>query len=429
MVYLGMLGIGMRSNRLSIQGVGLGIAALLAAAASAGVIAFLTVRTLEWFRGGSLAVGMGGTYNLHGYELGLLSIYLPVAGMVYAAFQRRVRNTDLAFGALFFWLVFTIATTLLLPGASYMFLWPLVAGLSALGLDLWGMRSGRDLRGTLRLLPVAVGVLLVGTVIYLVQLMFGVGILAAGGFLTVLVLGLAFPYLDFHRLPRPAAWILVPAALGILIISGTFLSTRTTHEQPALNFIFYSMDADSGKAGWVAQSHLLDPTLFPLFGMDPHRGHQSDYFPTSQEEQVWIQAAPALRAAPPELRVVEDVSRGGERILRLNIRSQRGADGIMAEVTAENAVLSASLYGERHSRETPRSQVFFKVIHVPSGGVEIAVTVRAGVPVTVRLADVSRGMPLDDRQRVAFEQMPRSGYGGGHGIDSMTLIHRAYRLP
>lgn len=429
LAYLGILVLGLRSRRITLKGIILGMAAFLIAAVSSGIIGFLTVKALEWLKGDSLVIGMGGTYNIHAYELGLLLIYLPATGAVYTVFQQVARKTDLFFGGLFFWVIFTAVSTLLLPGASYMFLWPLATGLLIMGVDLWLVKKGGVAQYVLHLLPVVVGLLLVGTVIYLVQLMFGIDILAAGGFLTVLVLMLAFPYLDFRLLPRAAAWAFVPALAGVLIIATTFIMTRAQPNQPALNFTFYSMNADTGKAGWVAQSHLLDSTLLPLFGIYPHQGHLNEYFPTSDEGQVWIQDAPALDAAAPEMQVIEDSTQGGQRTLRIMIRSPRGADGIMAEVTAQEAILTASLYGEQYNREAPRSRVFFKVIGSTRDGVEIALTLLAGSPVAIKLGDVSSGLPLDEIQQAAFDTGMRSGYGGGHGIDSMTLIHRAYSIP
>jgi hypothetical protein len=49
--------------------------------------------------------------------------------------------------------------------------------------------------------------------------------------------------------------------------------------------------------------------------------------------------------------------------------------------------------------------------------------------VTTRLAAISPDLPLNADQQAAFETGLRSGYGGGHGVDSMTLVHREYKLP
>lgn len=62
-------------------------------------------------------------------------------------------------------------------------------------------------------------------------------------------------------------------------------------------------------------------------------------------------------------------------------------------------------------------------------GVEVVLTLREGVPITIKLADVSPGLPLTSGQRTEIEFGMRSGYGGGHGIDLMTLIHREFLIP
>lgn len=426
--YILVLALGLVRRKLSWKGIGLGIAAFLAASAAAMLAGFFAVRVLDWAKGG-LAVGMGGTYNVHGYELGLLLVYLPITGAVYAAFQRKARPADLAMGALFFWLALTIGSTLLLAGASYMFLLPLVAGLLVLAAGSIAPSRYVLLLRLFRMVPVIIGLVLVGTVLYLVQLMFGAAILPAGGFLTVLIMALIFPDLEFRLLRRATAWAAAPALTGVVIIAAAALLARTQPDQPQLNFHFYSLDADMGKAGWVAQLHQHDDTLLPLLRHDPREELLANYFPTTAGDRVWVQDAPALDALPPELRVVSDTTENGQRTLRLNLRSPRGAYGIMADVLAEDAILSAGLYGERYSREDPRSTVFFKVIGVPEGGVEVELMLRAGVPVTIRLADITPGLPLDEHQQAAFASGLRSGYGGGHGIDSTTLIHRVYAIP
>ena len=360
LAYLLVLIYGLQSNSLSLRGIGLGIAAFLCASAAAAIFGYLGVKALDLLKGGELIAGMGGTYNAHWYELGMLLVFLPITASIYAVFQRKNNPESLAIGALLFWLVLTIASSFLLAGASYLFTWPLITGLLVLGAYLRVKKSGTIFPWTILLLPVMVGIVLVGTVLYLVQLMFGVGILPASGFLTVLILSLAFPYLEFMHLPRPSAWAVIPSVIGGLIIVTTALITRTQADQPRQNFIFYSMNADSGQARWVAEAQLPDPTLMPLLGQAPREGFLSDYFPTSMQKSVWIQDAAPIDSIPPELRVMEDSTNGSQRTLRLNLSSPRGASAIMAEVAAKDAILSATLYGEQFNRGEPRSSVFFK---------------------------------------------------------------------
>jgi hypothetical protein len=98
----------------------------------------------------------------------------------------------------------------------------------------------------------------------------------------------------------------------------------------------------------------------------------------------------------------------------------------MADIAAPGAILEGELYEERYSRETPRDHLFFKVIALAPEGVEIGVKLLAGAPVTIRLADVSLTLPALEGSAVQDAPPLRTGYGGGHGVDWMTLVHRRY---
>jgi hypothetical protein len=422
--YLLVVGLGLRRGRLSARGLANGGLAFGVAAGAAGLIAFLAATGLAAAKGGALQVGMGGTYDIHRYEAGLLLIYLAAAGLVYAHFQRRARPADLAAGALAIWLLLLIATTALLPGGSYLFLWPLAAGVVALrGMLLAPSGLVGPIRALL-LLPVLAGLVVAGGAVYLVQLMFGPLIWPAGAFLIVLLLALLFPYVEFATLPRPAAWAALLALLGAgLLAIGLFTPHSAT--QPRQNFLFYSLDADTGSAAWVARTTLPDATLAPWLGEAPGSGTLGDYFPGAWADAALVSPAPVLDQPAPELRVVEDVTAAGVRTLRLALRSPRQAWALLADVTAADAILASELYGERHTSPAPRDHVFFKVIGESPEGVEVTLELRPGVPVQVRLGDVSLSLPALAGEAAS---LLRTGYGGGHGIDSMTLVMRTYTI-
>src|SRR4051794_34569323 len=55
---------------------------------------------------------------------------------VYPPALKKLGAADLALGGLFWWLAGTIGTALALPGGSYLFVWPLLTGLVALGVSI-----------------------------------------------------------------------------------------------------------------------------------------------------------------------------------------------------------------------------------------------------------------------------------------------------
>ncbi len=428
-VFIAVLGWGLRRGRLTLPGLGAGLLAVLLAMAASALAAALAVRGLAQVKGGELIVGNGGTYHVEQYELGLLAIYLALAATTYALFQRRASAADLAAGALFFWLVLTIGSTLVLPGASYLFLWPLLAGLIVLGLLLTDARSLPAFQWVLVPIPVVIGLVLFGTALYLVQRMFGVGIYPVGGAMSVLLMALVFPYLDFRALPRAPVWAISTALAGILLLVVVGFVAGYSSDSPRQNFLFYSMNSDTGKAFWVAGTKPPeDETLSPWLGSAPVAGIMKDFFPRAWQEQVWTNDAPLLNQPGPEMKVLEDKTEAGVRSLRLKLRSDRSDWGAMADITAHGAILEGELYGERYSRDTARNNLFFKVIPLPTEGVDIGVKVAAGTPITVRVGIVNPELPaLGNGAR--WDALPiRTGYGGGHGVDGMALVYKSYIL-
>ena len=428
--FIVVFGLELRRGKLTPRGLATGVMVVLFSMVAVALFAYLAVQGLDLLKGGDLQVGNGGTYHVERYELGLLVVYLALTATIYTRFQRWISSADLAAGALIFWLVLTIVSTLLLPGASYLFLFPLLAGLIVLVLFLASTQRMNALQRFLVLIPVTTGLILLGTIIYLLQRLFGVNIFPVSGAMLVLVLALAFPYLDFHALPHAPVWAVSTAFIGILFLVWTGLSTGYNYDSPRQNFLFYSMNADTGKASWVASTKLPeDNTLSPWLGSVPMEGIMQDYFPEAWEDHVWTNDAPALNQPEPEMKILEDKTEAGVRSLRLNLRSPRGAWAEMADITAEGAILDGELYGEHYSKETPQDHLFFKVIALPPEGVEIAIKLLADTPVTIRLADVSLGLPPLDNRTNLYALPMRTGFGGGHGVDGMTLLHRIYKLP
>jgi hypothetical protein len=227
-------------------------------------------------------------------------------------------------------------------------------------------------------------------------------------------------------LPGAGVWAggFALAGLALSLVVGP--ATPGGAEQPRQNFLFYSQDADAGTAAWVAQTNLPDDTLAPWLGDMPRAAALQDFFPGGWNDRVYVQAAPPSGEPAAELTVLSDVTSGQVRTLRLRLSSPRRAWSLLAEASAVQAILAVELYGERFVTPAPRGSVFLKVVGVPAEGVEVAVDLLAGVPLQIRLGDVSLALPAFEGQPVLTTSPWRTGYGGGHGIDGMLLIHRQY---
>ena len=132
LLFAAVVAYGLVKRQLTLSGVAQGLLALPLSIAGAAV---LVAAAQSLGANGSETAARGYAYR-DLYLLGLLALTLAATSGVYVWFRRGVGAQDLTAGTLLWWLILTTLTTLFLPGGSYLFTWPLLFGLVALGLSL-----------------------------------------------------------------------------------------------------------------------------------------------------------------------------------------------------------------------------------------------------------------------------------------------------
>lgn len=155
---------GGRAKRLNLEGVGKGLAAVPAAALAAACGVVLTGRS---------AAALGGDEHFAAPVLAFVA--LALAGAVHEWFRRWVGDANLLLGALTWWMLLLLLTSLLWPGASYLFAWPSLAALAAalVWFKAGDARAAGGARFALLLLAALAALALFAPVVYLSLVAFG----------------------------------------------------------------------------------------------------------------------------------------------------------------------------------------------------------------------------------------------------------------
>lgn len=203
---LAVVVVGRRAKRLSLGGVGKGLAAVPAAALAAAFGVVLA---------GRLATALGGGERFAAPVLAFVALVL--AAVVYAWFRQRVGGANLLLGALGWWLLLLLLTSLLWPGASYLFTWPLLVALAAV--LVWFVTGDAPLatgaRFALLLLAALAALALFAPVVYFALVAFGLSSNAAAFIIAVpasFVSALLVPYFAPTESTAPAKQVRVAAA-------------------------------------------------------------------------------------------------------------------------------------------------------------------------------------------------------------------------
>ncbi len=173
-------------------------------------------------------------YGVRWFEAALLLFTLALVLVEWGPVLRRFTGKQVIWGALFWWLLALVATTLLLPGATYLFLWPLLFALIGIA---WG-------KPWIAAVPLLV---LFTPVWHSLALLLGfglpsfLGVLAAFGLLPLLPL--------LREMTKPL--LLLPSL--VLLLAGLLcFGVGTQQTGPRISALLYLENADEGKAQWVS---------------------------------------------------------------------------------------------------------------------------------------------------------------------------------
>jgi hypothetical protein len=339
---------GVRSEQLTVRGAlkGLGgfLLSLLASSGLATGIWFGAVQLHSEYQ--AMLTYRGLLYNAHFYVYAYAAMAIAIAAAILVWLRRKSSVMDLSFGAMLFWWLMVLVTSILMPGFSYLFTWPLLFSALALGWVLWRSPSHKEIILTVGVLP---GVILFAPFIYVLFNFALAPIIGTIGLFVSLLLGLLIPQLDL--LTRTNKWRLTWVTLSIcavFLVIGS-LTAGFDADHPGPNEVAYLLNADSGEATWFSGGPIQDDWTRQFFSSEPERGTVGELFPIAKRSRFPIMQgeAPSIALEAPKVEVLDDQTSGSVRTLQLSLSSPRGAPVIMLDVEPYAAVQAIIFDGKR----------------------------------------------------------------------------------
>jgi hypothetical protein len=333
--------------------------------------------------------------------LGFVALSIATAAALAVLLQRKISVPDMVMGALLWWAVFAILTSIISPGASYLFIWPLLFSLVALVFLFRRKRveSSQPMPFVVLTLCALPGIILIAPTIYLLFTAMGFGALVAIVVLVVMLVGLLIPQLRVLTTRR--RWLLPSIAVvtGLVLVSAASLRQGVDESHPRPVNIFYALDADAHQAIWASADTTPDQWTMQYLTA-AKRGAISEYIP-QKFTNFLRQTAPAIALPPPQIELLSDTTIGETRSLKLRVTSPRQAPVITVYMDSDTSVQEASLDGKSiedgtaNARRDNNSQTRWRMSYYapPSEGIELILRVKPSLPVRIRVMDRSYGLP------------------------------------
>lgn len=315
-----------------------------------------------------------------GYLVGWALLAIAGAAGMLALLARRLGALPTATAGVAWWSAAAVATALLLPASSYLFVWPLTLAMLPMAPLLAAPSDHGAAGGRRPALAVLLLVSPIGAVLLWVPSVILIGAAlgpnaavvagAAAGLSAILIAPLLLELTTGRRWPAVAA-----AGIGAVLVAATALGAGYDAERPRPGSLFYALDATSGEAFWAsfvrtpdgwsgavlegAERRSLDGWFFRSYDVLAKPAPPLPLEPVRVEPMPGAEGGTTLRLVPPagtaELRVVlrpagelrlaavggEPVERSGhdpveEIELTFHAPPPDGLDLELAEVSAES---------------------------------------------------------------------------------------------
>ena len=402
--------IGLKKGRLTLAGIAFGFAAVLAPLIGVvAVVALLQFNIWALYRSYRMMI-QGSTYNSGFYAVSFVALAVAITASLYIWFRRKTNADNLHVGALLAWAIAMIVSSLVAPGASYLFTLPLLLGLVPLVVRFASTQQDRLTGGQLALLYAFA---IPGIVLFvpILDILF-IGLPASDYkiivVLVVLLLALLLPHMEL--IAAPNRWLLPGVAVLVsltCIVAGSWTS-GFNRERPQPTNLFYAMNADSGKAVWASTDEQLDSWTAEFFTEGVRKGAISDYI-ASPFNRFSSGPAPVVQLPAPEISLVSDNTNNGVRNVRLRVASRREAPFISVTLESATDVLAARVNGKQIDTsqvpaQTDPNLVWRLFYYAPGEGIDLDLQVRPSQPLKFRVQDQSFELPAS--LTAAFEPRP-----------------------
>lgn len=409
LLFIAVVVIGYRRGRWNLSGITYGFLAILLAmiATSGGAILIWTI--VSKIHPTYKLLLQGVTYNASLYAIAFILLSVSIFASLLLAFLKKISVGDLTVGGLLWWVLLLVLATIHLPGASYLFAWPLLFTLLGLLPFLLPKQrqttSGKEV--ATRAVCAVPGIILFIPVIYLLLQALPTSAMAAVMFLVVLLLTFLVP--QIHLMASWKKWSLPVAAAAaslIFFFAGSF-TAGFDRAHPRPENLFYCLNADDNTAVWASTDEKPDEWTNQFLRPGYQNGVLPQYLPPSEGDFL-NSPAPVVSLSAPTVALLEEKLSNGRRSLRLRVVSPRLAPFISVQVEQGANIFGATVNQKRLELNEGKSRprLFVAYYAPPAEGFELTLETEPARPVTIRVVDHSFELP----KKLLDSAQPRPDY-------------------
>jgi hypothetical protein len=367
------------------------------------------------------ALLFGDTRSNYLLLLAILLASLASGLFVFGWLISRTGAVNTVLGQMVVLAILAIVTNRLLPGANYIFEWPLILGLLGTCALVWEWRA---VCGFLVSVP---ALLIISPMIPQMLVSFDMTTLAvtATAILIALLLVATSTLLVHIVNPRRSVVCGLLSLSFVCLVPGVCLS-HFSPIHPQHNTLLYALNTDLGDAAWISFDTGVDAWTSQFLENKPERT-SNPLLLLGRETPVLMRKAPLAPLPAPWAVVVRDEKDGDNRLLKLHLSTPRRANALEMRLPGDIGLESLA-WNDRKisllSEEGLSTPWVLRYANVPREGVDLELSLCSQSAFKLWLGDISYGLPQFPDLR--YEQRPDSMMAWWDS--DVTLVGRQYEF-
>ena len=354
------------------------------------------------------------------HRLGLTGCALLLAGLSAVAamggLARRLQPAEAALGVALAFAGLGLPAAVFLPGAGFLFWWPLW-GLLAAAVVVLVVEPPRPLAVLFVTAGALPGVAMVAPLAVLVFQALTPRLAVAALALPAMLLALSLPALLAAAGERQG--LSLTALVSCLAVLAAAVWGAPDAQRPRSFDLFHLQELDQGAAFWLSRDERLHPWVADRLGGAPESWRAPAFLRLPERPIAKSPAVPA-DAAGPQADEVEDLRLEGRR-LTLRLRSPAGAPMLRVEAASSVQITSVQVAGERFERvgDEATGPLRMELAALPPEGLAVTFQLPDRWPVELHLTEQFYGLP--DAPAPPPELIPRASW-----LSGSRLVHRSF---
>lgn len=432
-LFIAAVGLGLRQGGVTWRGLLAGSGVFVLTLVLNVILATLLWRAVTFIHPNYLSIRQGDLYNSAVYRAGFVLLSVAMTSLLYVWFYKKVNVQNLTLGGLIWWLVLAVASSVYFPGASYLFVWPLLFIL--LGILTVFARKKQDFTqprvAGILCLSVVPGLIVLAPVINLLFVALTISSADLVSVVVGLTLVLLIPYFIFISDWRKYLLPVCSALIGLAFLVAGSWTSGFNHSQPKQNSMVYGLIADHNTAIWASTDHRPDQWTAQFFAGGYQAGPMPEFFPLVRTEFIKGEA-PVLPLAAPDVTVLEQQVADDVRVVRIHVSSPRLAPAINIYIDAQTYILGARVDGKRVYQNgdpiTHTAQWGLRYWTLPASGFNLDLEIPAADPLKLVVVDQSPGLPV--MPGVSYTPRPDSVIASPFGFEGneFTRVSKTFVL-